>query len=184
GGYGWARAIAGRGGWGLRLAAAAKQLVVLFLVLGALIWVGYAVVNATVVANSVNRSNNVNTANHAIDQLNSSHAALTSNLKQWQGTETACNSNLTFGTKADSTAANHFSTFASQLQATPMPSGAAAAASKLQDDATQAAQDFTKLSKATTVSGYQSTFASTGLRQTLDQFDQDFNALGTALENT
>jgi hypothetical protein len=65
-----------------------------------------------------------------------------------------------------------------------MPSGAAAAASKLHADATQAAQDFTQLSKATSVSGYQSTFVGTGLQQTLNQFDQDFNALGTTLENS
>jgi hypothetical protein len=65
-----------------------------------------------------------------------------------------------------------------------MPSGAVAAASKLHTDATQAAQDFTQLSNATTVSGYQRTFASIGLQQTLNLFDQDFNALGTALENT
>src|SRR5262249_18745672 len=94
----------------------------------------------------------------------------------------ACNSNLTCITKADGTAATYFSTFASQLQATPMPSGAAAAASKLQDDATQAAQDFTRLSKAATVSGYRSTFASTGLQQTLDQPPRAFNALGTPRE--
>jgi hypothetical protein len=65
-----------------------------------------------------------------------------------------------------------------------MPSGAAAAASKLHNDAIQAAQAFTKLSKATSVSGYQKTFASTGLQQSLDRFDQDFNRLGTALENS
>jgi hypothetical protein len=184
GAYGTTRPIVRPASWQLTLTSAAKRLVVLFVVLGALIWVGDIVLNATLVANNVNRSNTVNTANHAIDQLNSSYTALTSNLKKWEGAVKACGTNLTCVTKADGTAATYFSTFASQLQATPMPSGAAAAASKLHTDATQAAQDFTQLSKATSVSGYQSTFVGTGLQQTLDQFDQDFNALGTTLENS
>jgi len=184
GGYGATRPLVRPAGWRLTLTSAAKRLVLLFAVLGALVWVGYIVVIATLAANAANRSNNVNTANQAIDQMNSSYAALTSNLSTWQATVKACDTNLTCVTKADGTAAAYFSTFASQLQATRMPSGAVAAASKLHTDAIQPAQDFTQLSKATTVSGYQRTFASIGLQQTLNLFDQDFNALGTALENT
>jgi hypothetical protein len=182
--YGTTRPVFQPASWRLTLTSAAKGLVVLFLVLGALIWAGIIVVNSIVVANNTNRSNNVNTANHAIDQLNHSYDTLAGNLNKWQATVKACGTNFTCVTKADGNAAAYFSTFASQLQATPMPSGAAAAASKLHSDATQAAQDFTQLSKATSVSQYQSTVASTGLQQTLDSFDQDFNALGTTLENT
>jgi len=184
GGYGATRPIVRPASWQLILTSAAKRLVVLFVVLGALVWVGGIVLDATLIANAANRSNTVNTANQAIDQMNSSYAALTSKLSKLQATVKACDTNLTCVTRADGTAAAYFSTFASQLQATPMPSGAVAAASKLHADATQAAQDFTQLSKATTVSGYQRTFASIGLQHTLNGFDQDFNALGTALENT
>jgi hypothetical protein len=184
GGYGATRPLVRPAGWRLTLTSAARRLVVLFAVLGALVWVGYIVVIATLAANAATRSNNVNTANHAIDRMNSSYAALTSNLSKQQATVKACGTNFTCVTKADGTAAAYFSTFASQLQDTPMPSGAVAAASKLHTDATQAAQDFTQLSKATSVSAYQSTFASSGLQQALDSFDQDFNALGTALENS
>ena len=184
GGYGATRPLVRPAGWRLSLTSAAKRLVVLFVVLGALVWIGVIVLDATLMANAANRSNTVSTANQAIDQMNSSYAALTSNLSKWQATVKACDTNLTCVTKADGTAAAYFSTFASQLQATRMPSGAVAAASKLHTDATQAAQDFTQLSKATTVSGYQRTFASIGLQQTLNRFDQDFNALGAALENT
>jgi len=182
--YGATRPLVRPAGWRLTLTSAAKRLVLLFAVLGALVWVGYIVVIATLAANAANRSNNVNTANHAIDQMNSSYAALTSNLSKQQATIKACGTNFTCVTKADGTAAAYFSTFASQLQATRMPSRAVAAASKLHTDAIQAAQDFTQLSKAITVSGYQRTFASIGLQQTLNLFDHDFNALGTALENT
>jgi len=184
GGYGATRPLVRPASWQLILTSAAKRLVVLFVVLGALVWVGGIVLDATLMANAANRSNTVNAANQAIDQMNGSYAALTSNLSKLQATVKACDTNLSCVTKADRTAAAYFSTFASQLQATPMPSGAVAAASKLHTDATQAARDFTKLSKATTVSGYQRTFASIGLQQTLNLFDRDFNALGTALENT
>jgi hypothetical protein len=182
--YGTTRPLVRPAGWQLTLTSAAKRLVVLFVVLGALVWVGEVALGATLGANAARQSNNVNTANHAIDQMNTSYAALTANLSRWQGAVKACDTNLACVAKADGTAATYFSTFASQLQATPMPAGAAAAASKLHTDATQAAQDFTQLSKAASVSAYQSTLASTGLQQTLHSFDQDFNALGTALENS
>ena len=184
GGYGTPRPVFQPASWRLTLSSAARGLVVLFLALGALIWIGVIVVDSIAATNATNRSNTVNTANHAINQLNNSYGTLTSNLTKWQATVKACDTNFTCVTKADGSAAAYFSTFASQLQATPMPSGAAAAASKLHSDATQAARDFTRLSKATTVSQYQKAVASTGLQQTLDTFDQDFNALGTALENT
>lgn len=184
GGYGAPRPGFQPASWQLILTSAARRLVVLFVVLGALIWAGYLVAMGIITANAVNRTNTVNTANNAIDQLNSSYSTLTSNLDNWQAAVKACDTNLTCVTKADGKAAAYFSTFASQLQATPMPPVATAAASRLHSDATQAAQDFTQLSKATSVSAYQSTFASTGLQQTLDTFDQDFNALGTALENS
>ena len=66
-----------------------------------------------------------------------------------------------------------------------MPSGdSAAAASNLYNDATKAAQELTQLSHATSVAQYQSTLTSSGFQQTLDQFDQDYTALGTALGAT
>jgi len=183
-GYATPRPVFRPASWRLTLTSAAKGLVVLFLALGALIWAGVIVVDSIAATNATNRSNTVNTANNAIDQLNNSYGTLSSNLTKWQATVKACDTNFTCVTKADGNAAGYFSTFASRLQATPMPSGAAAAASKLHSDATLAAQDFTQLSKATTASQYQKAVASTGLQQTLDTFDQDFNALGTALENT
>ena len=183
-GYGTPRPAFRPASWRLTLTFAAKGLVVLFLALGALIWAGVIVVDSIVMTNATNRSNTVNAANNAINQLNNSYGTLSSNLTKWQATVKACDTNFTCVTKADGNAAGYFSTFASQLQATPMPSGAAAAASKLHSDATLAAQDFTQLSKAATVSQYRKAVASTGLQQTLDTFDQDFNALGTALENT
>ncbi len=156
----------------------------LFLVFGSLIWVGWGIAYGTLIATAVNQAGNVSTVNNAIDKLNSSYSTLNGNLSQWQSAVAACDQNLTCVTKQDSKAAAYFSAFASVLSATPMPSGASAAAARLQSDATAAAQAFTRLSQATTVAQYQSTFTGSGLRQLLDRFDQDYNALGTALENS
>jgi hypothetical protein len=162
------------------LTAAAKRLVVLFLVLGSLSWVGYGILVGT----AVNQANNINTADNALNELNSSYSTLTSNMNQWQNTVTACDKNLTCITRADGKAASYFSSFATQLRATPVPSGATAAQSQLNADAIRAAQDFTELSLATTVTQYQAVSTSSGLRQTLNRFDQDYNTLGTTLQNS
>jgi hypothetical protein len=184
GGYGQPQPVFEAAGWQLTLTSAARRLVVLFLVLGSLFWVGWGVAYGTLIATAVNQASHVSTVNNAIDKLNSSYGTLNGNLSQWQSAVAACDQNLTCVTKQDSKAAAYFSAFASVLSATPMPSGASAAAARLQSDATAAAQAFTRLSQATTVAQYQSTFASSGLRQLLGRFDQDYNALGTALENS
>ena len=181
---GAARPVFQPASWQLLLTSAARRLVVLFLVLGALFWVAYGVGYGALVGTAINHANSINTANNAIDQVNSSYNTLNSNLNQWQSAVTACDKNLTCITRADGKAATYFSTFANDLQATPMPSGATAAAAQLHSDATQAARDFTRLSQATTVAQYQNTFTSSGLRATLNRFDQDYNTLGTTLESS
>ena len=157
---GAARPVFQPASWQLLLTAAARRLVVLFIVLGALFWVAYGVGYGALVGTAINHASNIDTANNAIDSVNSSYSTLTSNLNQWQSAVTACDKNLACVTKADGNAATYFSTFANELQATPMPSGATAAAARLHSDATRAAQDFTQLSQATTVAQYQHTFTS------------------------
>ena len=116
--------------------------------------------------------------------MNSSYGTLTTKMNQWHYTVSACDQNLTCVTKADANAATYFSAFASQLRATPMPSGAAAAANQVYSDATRVAQNYAQLSQAANVATYQDTFNRLGLQQSLNRFDQDFNALGTALDNS
>jgi hypothetical protein len=65
-----------------------------------------------------------------------------------------------------------------------MPSGATAAANQVFSDATRVAQNYAQLSQAANVATYQDTFTRIGLQQSLNRFDQDFNALGTALDNS
>lgn len=169
--------------WRLALTSPAKRLLVLFIVLGALTWGGYAIGYVALIANSVGSVNNIDTANNAISSMNSSYGTLQSELSKWESATNACNQKLSCVTGTDTTAANDFSKFASQLQATAIPGSATAASDQLYSDATKAAQDFTQLSQSTSIEQYQSTVTSTGVQQTLNQFDQDFNSLMSKLSS-
>jgi hypothetical protein len=162
--------------WALLLTSGAKKLVTTFIVLGVVLWmadIGLQVVNAR---SEVNRL----IASTAIAQLSASHATLNSQLIAWQNGTKAC-ANPRCVTGEDATAATDFSAFASQVQAIPLPASAASAGARLYADATKLAQDFTALSRTTTASQYQSTYTSTGLIQTLAEFNADYSALGQEL---
>jgi hypothetical protein len=163
--------------WRLVLTPGAKQLLGWFIGLGAVLYAGYLVLIAILVSSA-------SSTNNAIGTVSNAHDTLVNQLNGWESAQQACN-DLTCAESGDTKAAGYFSSFASTLQATPMPSGdSASAASNLYNDATKAAQELTQLSHATSVAKYQSTLTSSGFQQTLDQFDQDYNALGTALGAT
>jgi len=180
GGYGPGHTVFQPASWQLILTSGAKRLLVLILVLGALTYVLDGVRFGAV----IQRAQNISTANNAIDELNSSYNTLTGQMNQWQAAVTACDQNLTCVTKTDGNAAGYFTAFANSIRATPMPSGATTAASQAYADATQVAREYTELGQATSVAEYQATFNRIGLQQTLNHFDQDVNALGTALNNS
>jgi Domain of unknown function (DUF4389) len=181
-GYGPGYTVFQPASWQLILTSGARGLVILFLVLGV---VTYAGVRFGISAShAIQQAQNITAANNAIDKLNSSYGTLTTDMNRWQAAVTACDQNLTCVTKQDGNAAAYFAAFASELRATPMPSGVTAAANQAYSGATQIAQEYTELSQAANVEEYQATFNRIGLQQTLNRFDQDFNALGTALNNT
>ena len=124
---------------------------------------------------------NVVVASNAIAALNTSHDTLTSQLTAWQNAVQACDQKLTCVTRQDAKAATDFSTFASRLRAIPLPAGAASAGARVEADAATMAQDFTALSKTTTVGQYESTYTNGGLAQTLARFNTDYSALGEKL---
>ena len=162
--------------WRLVLTPGAKQLLGWFIGLGVFLYLGYLLLIAILVSSA--------SSNNAIGTMSNAHDTLVNQLNSWESAQQACN-DLTCAESGDAKAAGYFSSFASTLQATPMPSGdSAAAASNLYNDATKAAQELTQLSHATSVAQYQSKLTSSGFQQTLDQFDQDYNALGTALGAT
>jgi len=184
GGYGPDQTVFQPASWQLVLSKAARQLVVLFLVLGVLVGILNGASNAFSLSGALQRAEDASMANNAIGTVNSSYTTLQTNMNRWRYTVSACDQNLTCVTKADAGAATYFSAFASELNATPMPSSATAAANQVYSDATRVAQEYAQLSQAVNVATYQNTFNSVGLQQTLDRFDQDFNALGTALDNS
>jgi hypothetical protein len=166
--------------WTLLLTSGAKRLVTTFIVLGAVVWLaaigltGLAVSKAGSVSNAVIASN-------AIAALNTSYGTLNSQLPAWEKAIQACGKNLTCVTGQDAKAATDFSAFASRLQAIPLPASAVSAGARLDADATRVAQDFTVLSQTTNPTLYQSAVASTGLQQTLNEFNTDYSAIQTQL---
>jgi hypothetical protein len=167
--------------WQLVLTSGARRLVVLFLVLGLVVNVVNGVRNGALLS----RAQSVNTANNAINTLNSSDSTLKNNLVKSEDALTACDQNLTCVVKVEGNASAYFSAFGDELRATPMPSSATAAdANRVESDAALLARDYTKLGQATSISQYQSTLTSLGLQQLANQFDDDINALGTALNNS
>lgn len=184
GGYGPGQTVFQPANWQLILSQSARRLVVLFIVLGVITYGVNAARSAFIVSRGLQQVMNASTANNAIDMVNSSYSTLTAKMNQWEAAVSACDQNLTCVTKEDANAATYFNTFASELHATAMPSGATAAANQAYSDATRVAQDYAQLSQAANVATYQDTFNRLGLQQSLDRFDQDFNALGTALDNS
>jgi hypothetical protein len=165
---------AGDQAWRLVLSSGAKRLVGLFLVLGALLIVAYAVVIGVATSNS-------NTANTALSVQNS-YASLNTALTTFQTKTTACNGTLSCVTAQDTKAARAFGAFAQAMRGIAMPNGpAAAAANAVIADSTGAQGDLTQLATSTSISQYQQTVLRTGLEQRLNKFDTDYQNLGKAL---
>ena len=167
-------------GWRLVLTPAARKLMIFFIVFGAVVGLGEYGFSTAADYSTVN---NLTTAGNAIAQINGAYNTLNGQVTNYQSAVSACNGQLKCLTNLDSQAEGYFSAFASKLQATAVPSSAAQAKNTLYSDSRSAAQDLSQLSQATSASAYQSTLSSTGLEQTLNRFDTDYNALGTALNN-
>jgi hypothetical protein len=180
GGYGPGGTVVQPASWQLVLTSAAKGLLVLFLVLGVVTFIFGAIRDAAL----FNQASNVATVNNAIDELNSSYNTLHGNLTQFEHAVADCDQNFTCVTKQFANAAGYFSTFASELRATQEPPGAISAANQVYSDAAGLAQAYTQLGQAKNVAQYQAALTQTGLQQLGNRFDQDVNALGTALNNS
>jgi hypothetical protein len=179
GGWGSAPPAIQPASWRLVLPRSAKNLLILFIVLGAIIEVGGQVAR---IAISNRTTNQINVQATAVSQWNSAFNTLKTNLGK--DSTTACGQNLGCITKADSLAATYFSTFANEVQAITMPTAAAPDATPVVTDATKASRDFTQLSSVSDISQYQGAYSSSGLAQELQTFQQDVSNLATALSNS
>jgi Domain of unknown function (DUF4389) len=163
--------------WRLVLSSGAKGLVGMFLALGALVFVLYAVLIGVAISSST-------TVSKAAAELSvkTAYDSLGRTVTSFDSKVTACSGRLSCVNRVDAQMSRAFATFGSQLHGIAMPTAASSAASAtLQSDASQIATDFQQLSTASSASQYQQTVASTGLEGRLNQFDADYRSLNQTL---
>ena len=164
--------------WRLVLSRTAKRLVVLFLVLGAILMVGYVALIAGIASSS---HNTVNRAEATIS-VEAAFARLSTTLSGFDSKVAACSGKLSCVNKVDKQMSVAFGTFAQNVGGISMPgSASSAAADRVRSDANQASAGFLRLSAVTSAAQYNQVVASTGLEALLKRFDTDYQALGTTL---
>jgi len=178
-GYGSAQPAPQPASWRLVLPQSAKNLLILFIVLGVITDVGLQVARFAVTDRATN-SLTVKTA--AISQWNSAFTTLKTDMGQYPTSN--CGQSLSCYTKADSRFAASLTSFANEVQAITMPADAAADANTVVVDARKAAQDFTQLSHVTDIGLYESTYTGLGAGTELQRFSQDVDNFGTALSDS
>jgi hypothetical protein len=164
--------------WRLVLSRTAKRLIVLFLVLGVILTVGYVALIAGVASSSGN--NTVSRAEATIS-VEAAFARLSTTLSGFDSKVAACSGKLTCVNKVDKQMSVAFGTFARNMDGISMPGAASSAADRVRADANQASAGFLRLSAVTSAAQYNQVVASTGLEANLKRFDADYQALGTTL---
>jgi hypothetical protein len=163
--------------WRLVLSSPAKGLVSMFLAIGVLVLVLYAVL----IGVAVSSSNTVSKATAALS-VEGAYASLSTTVASFDSNVSGCGGKLSCVNRVDARMSQAFRNFGSNLHGVAMPTPASGAASAtVQSDANQIATDFQRLSAASSVSQYQQTVASTGLEGLLNRFDTDYRSLGRAL---
>ena len=177
-GYGTPTPAAGTAGgpsWRLVLSAAARKLVILFIVLGVALGIANGAVQAAVAGNSGV------SALSAAEQVVADIAPVRDTLNNYSTNVQACKSKLSCVEGVDRKVAGTLSTFAGQLRGTAMPSQATAANAALASAVSDAAAIFAKLSTASSATAYIKEAQSSGLQQSVDKVNQAYDNLGTAL---
>ena len=177
-GYGSAQPVSPPASWRLVLPRSAKNLLILFIVLGVITDVGIQVARVAI----ANRAaNSVNSQALAVSQWNSAANTFNAKMTAWSTSESACKT-LTCATHGAAEAASYTSAFASQVRGIAMPTAAtSAAAAKTAADATRASADLTTISHDTTVAQFQADQANSGVSPALDALQADINSLANAL---
>ena len=176
-GYG-APAAAPAGGlsWRLVLSAAARKLVILFIVLGVVLAAVNGAVQAALAGNSVSA---LSAAKQVVADIGPSRDAL----DNYSADVKACNKKLSCVEGVDRTVAATLNTFAAQLPGIAMPSQATTANAALAAAVSDTAAKFAKLSTAPSATKYISEAQASGLQQSVDKINQAYGNLGTALSS-
>jgi hypothetical protein len=161
-------------GWSLDLSGAARRLVGVFLVIGAVILV-------TVIAIEASAASGVSKA-QALSQEEAVFSPFNTALGSGYTALQACGQTLSCVDKVDANLVPDFSGFSTRMAALSMPAGAASTSAKaVASDAAALATDFGQLSKATSTTQYSSLESSLGIQGALTKLSNDYAALGTAL---
>ncbi len=164
--------------WGLALSSAARKLVGVFIVLGVLFAVGGGVLDA------VSLSGGGISAAVARAQVQADALPISNTIDSYSTNVTACKGQLACVTRLDRQVAAGLSTFARQLRGIAMPSGQAQTAdAALVGSVSRTAGIFARLGAATTANQYISTANSAGLQQSVNQLNQDYTNLSSALHS-
>lgn len=163
-------------GWSLDLSGAARRLVGVFLVVGAVVLI--AAIAIGVIAGGSSGASKARALSQEEAVFAPFNEALGSGYTALQG----CGQNLGCVTKVDANLAPDFSGFGTRMAALSMPAGAASTSAKaVAADAAVLATDFGQLSKATSTTQYSSLETSLGIQGQLTKLSSDYTALGTAL---
>jgi hypothetical protein len=162
--------------WRLVLSAAARKLVILFIVLGAVLAAVNGAVQAALAGNSVSA---LSAAKQVVADIGPSRDAL----DNYSANVQACNNKLSCVEGVDRNVAATLSTFAAQLRGIAMPSQATAANAALAAAVSDTAAKFAKLSTAPTATKYISEARAADLQQSVDKINQAYDNLGTALSS-
>ena len=176
---GYAAPAAGPAGglsWRLVLSAAARKLVILFIVLGVVLAAVNGAVQAALAGNSVSA---LSAAKQVVADIGPSRDAL----DNYSASVQACSNKLSCVEGVDRNVAAKLNTFAAQLRGIAMPSQAAAANAALAAAVSDTAAKFAKLSTAPSATKYISVAQASGLQQSVDKINQAYDNLGTALSS-
>ncbi len=145
-----------------------------FLVLGVLFSVGCGATAGAAHGNGVSAAN-------ATNQVQANTAPVTDAVNNYAANVKACKGQLACVTQLDRQVAATFNTFAGQLRATKMPSKATAANAALVASVSRAASVYAQLGAATSANQYISEARTASLASALNQVNQAYAKLGTAL---
>lgn len=159
--------------WRLTLTEGARRLVIVFLVLGVLAWIGYGVgIGIAVSSNVGNVTNAV-----ALNSTERAYTALVHKVDQFPGKVQACGGELSCVTGLDRQLAGEIKDFGGSVQSAGFSGSAVPDATAVVNDANAVAGSLDQLGSATSVAQYQSIGNSSPLEQQLNQLDGDVRKL-------
>jgi Domain of unknown function (DUF4389) len=162
--------------WRLVLSAAARKLVILFIVLGVVLAGVNGAVQAALAGNSVSA---LSAAKQVVADIGPSRDAL----DNYSANVQACNNKLSCVEGVDRKVAATLNTFAAELRGIAMPSQATTANAALAAAVSDTAAKFAKLSTAPFATKYISEAQASGLQQSVNKINQAYDNLGTALSS-